>query len=119
MNWLLHAATKPPAMRVAWEEAGRATIINDAPLVFDASQTGSAPWEPKNFDGRFEGPMRLRAALVKSKNLVSVRIIQAITPHYAQDYITRFGFDADRNLKYRVRLDEGSNGPPPPGAKRE
>lgn len=70
-----------------------ATIINDAPLVFDASQTGSEPWEPHNFDGKFEGPMRMRTALVKSKNLVSVRIVQAITPQYAQDYITRFGFD--------------------------
>jgi len=71
-----------------------ATVINDAPLMFDASQTGSEPWEPKNFDGKFEGPMRLRTGLVKSKNLVSVRILQAITPQYAQDYVTRFGFDA-------------------------
>jgi penicillin-binding protein 1A len=77
-----------------------ATIINDAPLVFDASQTGSEPWEPKNFDGKFEGPMRLRTALVKSKNLVSVRILQAITPQYAQDYITRFGFEAKYHPPY-------------------
>jgi penicillin-binding protein 1A len=77
-----------------------ATIINDAPLVFDASQTGSEPWEPKNFDGKFEGPMRMRMALVKSKNLVSVRILQAITPQYAQDYITRFGFDAKYHPPY-------------------
>lgn len=77
-----------------------ATIINDAPLTFDASQTGSEPWEPKNFDGKFEGPMRLRTGLVKSKNLVSVRILQAITPQYAQDYITRFGFDAKYHPPY-------------------
>ena len=77
-----------------------ATIINDAPLVFDASQTGSEPWAPKNFDGKFEGPMRMRTALVKSKNLVSVRILQAITPQYAQDYITRFGFDAKYHPPY-------------------
>ena len=77
-----------------------ATIINDAPLVFDASQTGSEPWEPHNFDGKFEGPMRMRMALVKSKNLVSVRILQAITPQYAQDYITRFGFDAKYHPPY-------------------
>lgn len=77
-----------------------ATIINDAPLVFDASQTGSEPWEPKNFDGKFEGPMRLRMGLVKSKNLVSVRILQAITPQYAQDYVTRFGFDAKYHPPY-------------------
>ncbi len=77
-----------------------ATIINDAPLIFDASQTGSEPWEPHNFDGKFEGPMRLRTALVKSKNLVSIRILQAITPQYAQDYITRFGFDAKYHPPY-------------------
>ena len=77
-----------------------ATVINDAPLLFDASQTGSEPWAPKNFDGKFEGPMRLRTGLVKSKNLVSVRILQAITPQYAQDYITRFGFDAKYHPPY-------------------
>lgn len=70
-----------------------ATVINDAPLTFTAAQTGSEPWEPKNYDGKFDGPMRLRMGLVKSKNLVSVRILQAIGPQYAQDYVTRFGFD--------------------------
>jgi penicillin-binding protein 1A len=77
-----------------------ATVINDAPLTFTATQTGSEPWEPKNYDGKFEGPMRLRAALVKSKNLISVRILQAITPQYAQDYITRFGFDPKLHPPY-------------------
>jgi len=77
-----------------------ATIINDAPLRFEARQTGSEAWEPKNFDGTFEGPMRLRSALAKSKNLVSVRILQDITPHYAQDYITRFGFEARLHPAY-------------------
>jgi len=77
-----------------------ATVINDAPLTFTAAQTGSEPWEPKNFDGKFEGPMRLRTALMKSKNLVSVRILQAITPQYAQDYITRFGFDPKLHPAY-------------------
>jgi penicillin-binding protein 1A len=77
-----------------------ATVINDAPLTFTAAQTGSEPWEPKNFDGKFEGPMRLRTALTKSKNLVSVRILQAITPQYAQDYIARFGFDPKLHPPY-------------------
>jgi len=77
-----------------------ATVINDAPLVFDASQTGSQSWEPKNFDGKFEGPMRMRTALIKSKNLVSVRILQAITPQYAQDYVARFGFDPKYHPPY-------------------
>ncbi len=77
-----------------------ATVINDAPLTFTAAETGSEPWEPKNFDAKFEGPMRLRTALVKSKNLVSVRILQAISPQYAQDYITRFGFDPKLHPPY-------------------
>lgn len=77
-----------------------ATVINDAPLMFTAAQTGSEPWEPKNFDGKFEGPMRLRTGLVKSKNLVSVRILQAISPQYAQDYIARFGFDPKLHPPY-------------------
>ncbi|MGE4056926.1 MAG: penicillin-binding protein 1A, partial [Vicinamibacterales bacterium] len=70
-----------------------ATIINDAPLAFDAAETGSSTWEPKNFDGTFDGPISLRTALTKSKNLVSIRILQAIGTDYAQDYVTRFGFE--------------------------
>ena len=77
-----------------------ATIINDAPLTFTAAQTGSEPWEPKNYDGKFDGPLRLRTALAKSKNLVSVRILQAIGPQYAQDYIARFGFDPKMHPPY-------------------
>jgi penicillin-binding protein 1A len=77
-----------------------ASIINDAPIYFDAAQTGDKPWEPKNYDEKYEGPTRLRTALAKSKNLVSVRIIQAIGPKYAQDYLTRFGFDPARHPPY-------------------
>ncbi len=77
-----------------------ATLINDAPLMFDAEQTGSEPWQPKNFDGEYDGPMRMRQALTKSKNLVSIRILQSITPQYAQDYITKFGFEADKHPPY-------------------
>ena len=76
------------------------TVINDAPLTFTAAQTGSEPWEPKNYDGKFDGPMRLRAALAKSKNLVSVRVLQSITPQYAQDYVSRFGFDPKLHPPY-------------------
>jgi penicillin-binding protein 1A len=86
-----------------------ATIINDAPLVIDAAETGSVPWEPKNFDGTFDGPIRLRTALTKSKNLVSIRILQAITPQYAQDYISRFGFDPKQHPPYlTMALGAGS-----------
>jgi penicillin-binding protein 1A len=86
-----------------------ATVINDAPLIFDAEQTGNEPWEPKNYDGKFEGPMRMRQALIKSKNLVSIRILQSITPEYAHDYITRFGFDPTKYPAYlTMALGAGS-----------
>jgi len=86
-----------------------ATIINDAPITIDASETGAIPWEPKNFDGSFAGPIRMRTALTKSKNLVSIRILQAITPRYAQAYLTRFGFDRRRHPAYlTMALGAGS-----------
>jgi penicillin-binding protein 1A len=86
-----------------------ATVINDAPLIFDAEQTGNEPWEPKNYDGKFEGPMRMRQALIKSKNLVSIRILQSITPQYAKDYITKFGFDPTKYPAYlTMALGAGS-----------
>lgn len=86
-----------------------ATIINDAPLIFDAEQTGNEPWEPKNYDGKFDGPMRMRQGLIKSKNLVSIRILQSITPQYAHDYITKFGFDPTKYPAYlTMALGAGS-----------
>jgi penicillin-binding protein 1A len=69
-------------------------------LFFDAGVTGGQPWEPKNYDGTFEGPMTLRRGLAKSKNMISIRVLQAIGPQYAQDWITRFGFDADKHPAY-------------------
>jgi penicillin-binding protein 1A len=90
-----------------------ATLINDAPIVVDASVTGSGEkWEPKNYDGKYEGPMRLRTALAKSKNMVSIRILQAIGPKYAQDYITRFGFaERDHPPYLTMALGAGSTTP--------
>ncbi len=73
-----------------------ASVINDAPLVVDPIDTGGEPWEPKNFDGDFDGPMRMRQGLTKSKNLVSIRILQSIGLDYAQDYVTKFGFDKSK-----------------------
>jgi penicillin-binding protein 1A len=77
-----------------------ATIVNDAPFFVPAASAGGEDWEPKNYDGKFEGPMRVRAALAKSKNLVTVRVLQAIGPQYAQDYIARFGFDPKLHPAY-------------------
>ena len=86
-----------------------ATVIVDEPIVVEAEVTGSQRWEPKNYDGKFEGPLRLRTALAKSKNMVSIRILQSIDPKYAQDYVTRFGFDADKHPPYlTMALGAGS-----------
>ena len=85
------------------------TIVNDAPLFFDAGTTGSQPWEPKNYDGKFEGPMALKTALAKSKNMVSIRVLQSTGAKFAQNWITRFGFDADKHPAYlTMALGAGS-----------
>jgi len=86
-----------------------ATVIPDEPVVLEAEQTGSQRWEPKNFDGKFEGPMRMRTALTKSKNMVSIRILESIGPKYAQDYVARFGFEPERIPPYlTMALGAGS-----------
>jgi penicillin-binding protein 1A len=77
-----------------------ATVVNDAPLFFDAGVTGSQPWEPKNYDGQFDGPMSIRRGLAKSKNMISIRLLKAIGPAYAQQWITHFGFEAEKNPPY-------------------
>jgi penicillin-binding protein 1A len=76
------------------------TVVNDGPLFFDAGTTGGQPWEPKNYDGTFEGPMPLRRALMKSKNMVSIRILQSIGTRYAQDWIGNFGFEREKHPAY-------------------
>ena len=86
-----------------------ATVIADEPIVVEADVTGSQRWEPKNYDGKFEGPMRMRTALAKSKNMVSIRILKAIGTKYAQDYVTRFGFEAEKHPPYlTMALGAGS-----------
>ena len=85
------------------------TIINDEPIVISASQTGSQAWEPHNYDGKYDGPMQMRTALAKSKNMVSIRILQSIGTRYAQDYSSRFGFDAEKHPPYlTMALGAGS-----------
>ena len=89
-----------------------ATVVPDEPVVLEAEETGSQRWEPQNYDGSFDGPMRLRSALVKSKNMVSVRVLDAIGPKYAQDYIARFGFDPEKHPAYlTMALGAGSTTP--------
>ncbi|MEW5836284.1 MAG: penicillin-binding protein 1A [Pseudomonadota bacterium] len=72
-----------------------ASIVNDAPLALpDPSKPGGL-WTPANDDNKFDGPIRLRQALVESKNLVSVRLLDAIGVSFAREYATRFGFSLD------------------------
>ncbi len=83
-----------------------ATIINDAPVVFDDDSL-EATWRPENYSGKFYGPTRMREALVKSRNLVSIRILQSIGLRYATSYIQRFGFERER-MPYDLSLALGS-----------
>ncbi len=104
------SAFKPFIYSAALEKGFTAsTVVNDAPLFFDATATGSQPWEPKNYDGTFEGPMPLKTALAKSKNMVSIRVLQATEPVFAQRWITHFGFDASKHPPYlTMALGAGS-----------
>jgi len=72
-----------------------ASIINDAPIALPDPSQPNGLWTPSNDDNKFAGPMRLREALVESKNLVSVRLLDSIGIRYARDYVTRFGFPLD------------------------
>jgi penicillin-binding protein 1A len=72
-----------------------ASMINDAPVVFDDPKLEST-WRPENYSGEFFGPTRLREALYRSRNLVSIRILRAIGASYAADYAERFGFTASQ-----------------------
>ncbi|MCD6665119.1 MAG: penicillin-binding protein 1A [Hydrogenophaga sp.] len=85
------------------------TVVNDAPLFFSAAETGGKPWEPKNYDGQFEGPMSVRRALARSKNMVSIRILQMVGTQSAQEWVTRFGFEASKHPPYlTMALGAGS-----------
>ena len=86
-----------------------ATVINDAPVVVDPFLTGGQAWEPHNYDGKYEGPMSLRTGLAKSKNMIAIRVLQAIGPQYAQDYIAKFGFEPEKHPPYlTMALGAGS-----------
>ncbi len=83
-----------------------ATLINDAPVVFDDPSLERA-WRPENYSGRWYGPTRMRVALMKSRNLVSIRLLRGIGIRYAIDYAARFGFDTHR-LPKNLSLALGS-----------
>jgi len=83
-----------------------ASIINDAPVVFDDPGL-EAVWRPENYSGKFFGPTRLRVALFKSRNLVSIRLLRAIGIENAVEYFKRFGLDVSR-LPHDLSLALGS-----------
>ncbi len=83
-----------------------ASMINDAPVVFDDPGLESA-WRPENYSGKFYGPTRLRQALIKSRNLVSIRLMRSIGIPYALNYVSRFDFDVDK-LPHDLSLALGS-----------
>ncbi|WP_035058152.1 penicillin-binding protein 1A [Andreprevotia chitinilytica] len=86
-----------------------ATLINDAPLSIDPGEVGGQRWEPKNDDGKYLGLITVRNALTLSRNLVSIRILQAIGTDYAQQHITRFGFNPKQHPAYlTMALGAGS-----------
>jgi penicillin-binding protein 1A len=70
-----------------------ATIVNDEPLFYTAAQTGGKPWEPRNYDDKFDGPMSIRTALARSKNTISIRVLETVGTQSAQRWVSRFGFD--------------------------
>jgi penicillin-binding protein 1A len=83
-----------------------ATVLNDAPVVFDDPSLERA-WRPENYSGRFYGPTRLREALVHSRNLVSIRLLQAIGVRPAREHALRFGFRSE-SLPPELSLALGS-----------
>jgi penicillin-binding protein 1A len=109
--WRQPGSSIKPFIYAAALEKGlmTSTLVNDEPLMIDPEQTGGQVWDPKNFDGKYEGPIRLRQGLAKSKNMVSIRVLQQIGPQYAQQYLSRFGFDPERHPAYlTMALGAGS-----------
>jgi len=86
-----------------------ATEVNDAPLMLSSTETGGQPWTPQNDDDVYDGAITLRRALAMSKNVAAVRLLRAITPQYAHDFLPRFGFDAAKHpVNYTLALGTGS-----------
>ncbi|WP_180127123.1 penicillin-binding protein 1A [Rhodoferax sp. BLA1] len=85
------------------------TLVNDAPLTLTSEETGGQPWQPQNDDNQFDGAITLRTALAKSKNVAAVRLLRAITPAYAHDFLPRFGLDPSKQpVNYTLALGTGA-----------
>jgi penicillin-binding protein 1A len=96
--WRQPGSTIKPFIYSAALERGLSpgTLINDAPLGDDAPTDNGKTWNPGNDDGKYDGPITMRTGLKKSKNLVSIRILRKITPEYAKQHLSHFGFDQDK-----------------------
>lgn len=109
--WRQPGSTMKPFIYSAALEKGYspATMVNDAPLTLTSAETGGKPWEPQNDDNVYDGAITLRTALAQSKNVAAVRLLRAITPQYAHDFLPRFGFDAARQpINYTLALGTGA-----------
>lgn len=103
---------KPFVYSAAFEKGfTAASIVNDAPIVFDIPGVEKA-WRPQNDNETFSGPIRLREAMVRSKNLVSIRILDAIGVNYAREFITKFGF-RPASLPPNLSIALGTSSAPP------
>ncbi len=103
---------KPFIYAAAFERGfSPASIVLDAPVVFTDRSTGKS-WRPQNDNGTFAGPIRLREALVQSRNLVSVRLLDAIGLDFARKYIQNFGF-TEASLPNNLSMSLGTASVPP------
>jgi len=104
------SAMKPFIYSAAFEKGySPGTEVNDMPLTLTSAETGGQPWSPQNDDDVYDGAITLRRALAESKNVAAVRLLRAITPQYAHDFLPRFGFDpAKHPVNYTLALGTGS-----------
>ena len=104
------SAIKPFIYSAALEKGySPGTLVNDAPLTLTGAETGGQPWSPQNDDDVYDGPISLRTALAQSKNVAAVRLLRAITPQYAHEFLPRFGFDAAKQpVNYTLALGTGA-----------
>ncbi|MDQ9169330.1 penicillin-binding protein 1A [Oxalobacteraceae bacterium R-40] len=111
--WRQPGSTIKPFIYSAALEKGfwPGSMIEDEPLTGVIGENGRE-WNPGNDDGQYQGPVTMRTGLKRSRNLVSIRLLRDITPPYARDYLTRFGFDAERHpANLTMTLGTGSTTP--------
>jgi penicillin-binding protein 1A len=109
--WRQPGSTMKPFIYSAALEKGfsPATQVNDAPLTLGSAETGGPPWSPQNDDAVYDGAITLRTALAQSKNVAAVRLLRAITPRYAHEFLPRFGLDASKHpVNYTMVLGTGA-----------